>query len=257
MSEREKELELERRVTELEAAYEELKKTKAILGARTAVAWIGMVSATWAHAVRREVGTIRVLLALLQNAVETGAPPDKIDTLFEQLDTAAKRIAEVPLTVPLSAEEGIESVDVNSLLQEYVPRLLQFHKNVDLILDLTPNDEGVAVHASSEWVRRAIRTIVDNALQAMKSSAQKALTISTRADEDTVEIRFTDTRPGIPQAILPHLFVEPIKKNSGEKGAGIGLLLASTIVQAYGGEIKVADTGPQGSTFALTLPREE
>lgn len=255
MSERQKEL--ERRVTELEAAYEELKKTKEILGARTAVAWIGMISATWAHAVRREVSTILGLLALLQNAVRKGAPPNRINTLFEQVDTAVKRIAEVPLTAPLSAEEGIESVNVNLLLREYVPILFQPYDNMNLILELTPNDKDMAVRASSEWISRAIRIIIENALQAMRNSHQKTLTICTRAYADTVEIWFTDTGSGIPQTVLPHLFVEPIKKTAREKGAGIGLLLASTIVQTYGGEIAVAATGPEGTTIVLTLPREK
>jgi C4-dicarboxylate-specific signal transduction histidine kinase len=255
MSEREKNL--EERLVELEEAYEELKKTKEVLSARTVVAWIGMVSATWAHAVRREVGTIRGLLMLLRNAVETAAPPDKISALIEQLDATATRIAEVPLTAPLSTEGGVESIDINAFLQQSVSGPLQRYKDVNFVGEFARDDQDITVRANPEWLRRAVQIIVENALEAMMNSSQKILTISTRADAGAVEIRFTDTGPGIPQTVLPHLFLEPIKKARGEKGTGIGLLLANTIAQAYGGEIKVTDTGPEGSTLVLTLPRKE
>src|SRR5262249_19719961 len=48
----------------------------------------------------------------------------------------------------------------------------------------------------------------------------------------------------------------PIHKPKGTKGAGIGLLLAQTIVQAYGGDIYVGSTDRTGTTMVIWLPLE-
>jgi len=39
-----------------------------------------------------------------------------------------------------------------------------------------------------------------------------------------------------------------------ENGTGLGLTIAYKIVHDHGGQLRVASTSPQGTTFELTLP---
>jgi signal transduction histidine kinase len=68
-----------------------------------------------------------------------------------------------------------------------------------------------------------------------------------------VAFEVTDTGPGIPPETLPHVFNRFVKAaDSG--GAGLGLAIAKSLVEAHGGEI-VADSPPGGgTTMRFVLP---
>ena len=250
----EREHKLERRIEELEVAYQELQKTKRLLGARTAVAWMGMVSSVWAHSVKGHAAMIRDGLELLRRLIATNAPVEKIERIIAQLDEAAISILDIPMTAPLSSEESIEVFSVNPLLREQVERLCKRHRDVQTVWKLV-SDDAVAVRASRAWLQRVIDIVVKNALEAMSQSTTKILKISSGVAGHTVEIRVSDTGHGVPHEVVTSLFKEPIK--TVDKKMGMGLLLASTIVQTYGGDIKLTSTGPDGTTFVISLPRPE
>jgi two-component system NtrC family sensor kinase len=69
-----------------------------------------------------------------------------------------------------------------------------------------------------------------------------------------VTIAVEDTGSGIPEADLPRIF-EPFF-TTRTKGTGLGLAICRQIVEAHGGTIRVAWTGPAGTGIEVTLPRE-
>ena len=91
----------------------------------------------------------------------------------------------------------------------------------------------------------------------MVTSERKQVTVKVGKVRQGVEISIADTGAGIPKDVQARLLHEPIRKAKGVKGQGMGLLMAQTIVQAYGGEIYVKGTGPAGTTMAIWLPLEE
>ncbi len=68
-----------------------------------------------------------------------------------------------------------------------------------------------------------------------------------------MEIVFADTGKGIPEEVLPNLFHKQIEQANG---LGIGLLMAQTIAQIYGGEIWVGSTDHTGTSMVVSLPIE-
>lgn len=69
-----------------------------------------------------------------------------------------------------------------------------------------------------------------------------------------VNVEVKDTGSGIPKPILDKIF-EPFftTKNVG-KGTGLGLSISYSILQDYGGRIKVETTEGEGSTFIIQFP---
>jgi signal transduction histidine kinase len=56
---------------------------------------------------------------------------------------------------------------------------------------------------------------------------------------------------------LAHLF-EPFQRGAratGTRGMGLGLYIASHIVQAHGGTLDVKSSSQEGTTFTVRLPR--
>jgi signal transduction histidine kinase len=230
--------------------------------ARTAVALLGMASAIWRHGVDNDATTIQDLVHLLRSELDAGGPVGKLQQRLDTIDALAKRIRETPITAPLSTEEGAESVLINNLVRERV-RQLQLKQSmereqaasVQYRLTLAGEDH-VVVRASTEWLKRAFDILVDNAIEAMATSVTKDLVVTTRVIGNGVEISIRDTGRGIPADVRPQLFHEPIKKPKGAKGMGMGLLQAQTIVQTYGGEIRIGDPSSAGTTMVIWLPLE-
>jgi two-component system sensor histidine kinase HydH len=63
-----------------------------------------------------------------------------------------------------------------------------------------------------------------------------------------------DTGSGISDADLSRIF-EPFY-TTRSKGTGLGLAICRRITAAHGGTIRVAQTGPKGTTILVTLPVE-
>jgi C4-dicarboxylate-specific signal transduction histidine kinase len=68
-------------------------------------------------------------------------------------------------------------------------------------------------------------------------------------------VEVQDQGPGIRPEHLPKMFVPFF--TTKEKGTGLGLAASKKIMHDLGGDIQVASTGAEGSTFTLTIPREQ
>jgi two-component system sensor kinase FixL len=168
----------------------------------------------------------------------------------------AQNIQEKPLTTPLSVEEGTEAVNLNGLITERTRQLWRNdpYRIASLELKLKLNDDATVI-VNREWLRRAFDVLVDNAVSAVEHCATKEITIGT--DETNVgycEMFIKDTGQGIPEHIQDKILKDPIEKP--ERDQGMGLLIAQTIVQTYGGEIKMKYTGGEGTCMMIRLPLE-
>lgn len=241
--------------------HDALKEIKGLVGNRTAIEWVKMVSYAWVHSIRREVGTALGQLALLENTIANGSYDEACAELVN-LEETVTRIKEIPIVAPLSDEDRYcTDVPVNNLIRTYLehqwmdPRYSQVKLEMRLEPDL---DDRVSVHVSREWLRRAMEILIENAVRAVLSIPgpdKQRVTVSTQLVNQAVSITVTDTGPGIPHAIREKLFREKIEQNEGGLGAGVGLVLANLIIDTYGGEINVNyDSAGCGTAINVSLP---
>jgi signal transduction histidine kinase len=221
---------------------------------------MGMASSAWRHGIESSARTIQDQIQLLRKDLKQAPSHNhhiRTGERLSMIERRATQILEKPITPPLSAEEEVSSVSVNGLIRERAKQLWQSqpYRSIGLQPDLALDDRAT-VRASSEWLRRALDVLLDNAVDATADSALQQITIATQQRDDQAEILVSDTGRGIPNGVLPRLFLEPIKKPKGVKGLGIGLLMAQAIVQTYGGEIGVDSTSPTGTTMFIRLPLE-
>ena len=71
-------------------------------------------------------------------------------------------------------------------------------------------------------------------------------------------VAVSDNGSGIAPEHLPHLFerfyrADP-SRSRATGGSGLGLTIARQLTEAHGGSLKVALTGPTGTTFTLLIP---
>ena len=82
-----------------------------------------------------------------------------------------------------------------------------------------------------------------------------ANTVTVRAENGGayVLVDVSDNGPGVPSDVVAQLF-RPFTTGGRAGGAGLGLAIARDLVRAHGGDIAMAETGPDGTTFRFSLP---
>jgi signal transduction histidine kinase len=101
---------------------------------------------------------------------------------------------------------------------------------------------------------QVLTNLVDNALR--HTPPGTAIHLAASREGERVSIAVTDTGPGIPANVLPHLFERFFRADqarSGE-GAGLGLAIARALAEAQGGTLTVESAPGRGSTFRFALP---
>jgi signal transduction histidine kinase len=94
--------------------------------------------------------------------------------------------------------------------------------------------------------------LVTNAAQAMKEGGG-TIDVSVARDGEHVRAVVTDDGTGMPPEVEARLF-EPFFTTRPGRGIGLGLPIASSIVQRHGGAIAIATVPGRGTTVAVTLP---
>ena len=132
----------------------------------------------------------------------------------------------------------------------------------DLELDLDDKLPMVSVHPSD--LNQTILNIVVNGAHAIQeklgehTTDKGTITISSRQDEEVIEIRITDSGTGIPESIRQKIYDPFFTTKDVGRGTGQGLSIAyNAIVEKHGGELIVESEEGQGTTFIIRLPIED
>lgn len=118
---------------------------------------------------------------------------------------------------------------------------------------------GLRAHVNAPLLEQAVGNLVDNALKYGHEGTP--VSICCTANNGTVNIHVKDEGLGIASTHLPRLFERFYRVDKARSrqmgGTGLGLAIVKHIAQAHGGLATVTSEPGVGSTFAITLPREE
>jgi PAS domain S-box-containing protein len=125
-------------------------------------------------------------------------------------------------------------------------------------------DRGIAVEAETPadlptvmadrgQLKQVFFNITKNALEAMQPGGR--LKIRSRADDDSVFLRFGDTGSGIRQEDIVRLFQPYHTTKSG--GHGLGLMIVQRILREHGGQVGIESKEGVGTVVTLQFPRKD
>jgi signal transduction histidine kinase len=148
----------------------------------------------------------------------------------------------------------VDQLAMDELLDEAMLMLKAQAKQRDVRLQFEPVNPPVSAFADRDRVLRVLTNLVGNAIKF--SPKHSRVVVKVRSDQQFVNIAVTDSGPGIPEKHLPEIFNEfwQARKTSNQ-GAGIGLVVVKTLVEAQGGTVKVDSLVGHGTTFTFSLPR--
>ena len=115
-------------------------------------------------------------------------------------------------------------------------------------------DCDVELRTDRQKLDRIVTNLVDNAI---KFTSRGGVTMEVTDCDGGATVRVSDTGIGVPPEHAPHLFDEFYQVNNPHrergKGFGMGLAICRTLARQLGGDIRLAESAPGGTTFELTL----
>jgi two-component system, OmpR family, sensor histidine kinase VicK len=168
----------------------------------------------------------------------------------ERLRQLSENILDVTRIESRSLHMRKEVFDVNQVIEKAVEdaRSLIVHKD-RLQISFAPK-ERVNVNADMARITQVIYNMLDNAI---KFTKEGTILPGVKVLDGYVIVSIKDSGRGIDPEIFPTLFSKFASKS--EKGTGLGLFIAKSVVQSHGGKIWARNNeNGQGATFAFSLP---
>ncbi len=123
----------------------------------------------------------------------------------------------------------------------------------------TVGAESLVVIGDESRLRQVLGSVVHNALVHTPQTAAVHLEVS--GDEGVATVSVTDDGPGMPAEVAAQVFDRFFRSDDSRSrhagGAGLGLSIARSIVEAHGGSIAVQSVVSEGTTFTIRLPVAE
>jgi signal transduction histidine kinase len=126
-------------------------------------------------------------------------------------------------------------------------------KGVALHLDLEESSWPL-VRVDDARMRQVLSNVLDNALKFTPGGGTVRVLLE-RGPAETVEIRVTDSGPGISRANLARIFDRNWQaQDTAHLGSGLGLFIARGIVNAHGGQIWAESVDGKGARIVIRIP---
>ncbi len=211
------------------------------------------------HELRTPVSIIRSEAEL---GLAAGDCPDAVRKRLESIVEECSRLAD--LTTQLLAlcreEAGLTQmthvpVQLGLLVSESTESIRPLAESKQLQLTLEGDGDHPVVIGDADRLHRVIYNLLDNAIRHTPTGGH--ITVSLGAHNGNVQIEVRDSGVGIAPEHLPHLFERfyqiESSRSHGSGGAGLGLSIVKSIVEAHDGRVEVTSEPGKGSVFRIQL----
>jgi len=206
---------------------------------------IGQITSNLLHGLQGPVAGLRAVVA----ARESGAPAD-----WETAATYAERLQTlIQETVALLGDDAAQTTyELNG--HELAAILRQRQAGAasakGVVLEVSGGfNQNLDSHRGSLLCLIA-GNLVQNAIDA--TDAGRRICVGFSSADGAVRVAVADEGHGIPESLREHLF-EP-GRTGRRGGSGIGLAISRLLSRQIGAMLVLEKTGPEGTTFALTMP---
>ena len=234
------------------------------------------------HELQTPIAIIKGYAGLLADEEMGDVPPEKLRDqmriIADESDRLSRMVDNLLYASRIQAG-GVqltrEEVDIAALIYNVARRMQNVSSSHTILTDVPP-DGLPPVRADYERLREVLVNLVENAIKYSPDGGP--ITLSADATPSEVVVSVTDRGVGIPLGERERVF-DRFSRLEGRllrqrKGAGLGLYIAKSIIEAHGGRIWVVpsppptpeeieagaqaapDTKNPGSQFVFALPRQ-
>src|SRR3989475_4254332 len=238
------------------------KGTEEVLRTTEKLAATGRLTASFVHEINNPLQTLGGVLYLLGQSTRLGeAERQHLATAHAELE----RVAHLTTSMLGFYRHSPSPVDVK--ICEILDNVLNFYgpaiRSGKIIVEKRYDSEDV-IHGFPSEITQVFSNLVRNALGALTPEGTLELHVIASRDWGNparrgVRVFIADNGPGISAENRRRIF-EPFFTTKGENGTGLGLWVASGIVDKYGGWLRVRSStqpGRRGTCFAVFFPEQK
>lgn len=209
---------------------------------------------TVAHELKTPLTVISGYAQLMEHQLERGSlsekAPDRLKTIQSEADRLAEMVSQLmDYTYGQAKDAEMTAVDIDELFRSASAIMTPVCAKKNNTLSVN-NDSASNIHGNAELLLQVLINLIVNASRHTEAGQ---ITVDAKDNIGFVEITVSDTGDGIAQEVVPHIFE---KGYSTDDSRGLGLSICMDTVRLHGGSLELAETGPEGTSFRFTVPKE-
>jgi signal transduction histidine kinase len=219
------------------------------------------------HELRTPLNAIIGYVELVQEemAEQEGAAPSVVADLEHVSDAAHHLLGLINNVLDMSKIEAgkmellWEDVALGALLERVRSTGAPLASKRSNALVIEDETNGASWRSDKMKLQQSLLNLISNAA---KFTERGTITVRARIQADTLLLDVEDTGVGIAPDKLERLFeafeqADGARTSSQYGGTGLGLMLTRSFCDLLGGDIRVASTPGQGTSFSISLPRRD
>jgi signal transduction histidine kinase len=235
----------------------ELIKSRSLAIQHEKLASLGTLAAGIAHEIRNPLTAINVRLhSLSKNLVQNSSEQEDALIIGHEIQRL-ERIVQEFLQFARPAEPKLITVSAESLLAKVQSLLVSQLERASIRLNLESVPD-IWVRVDPHQIEQVLINLIRNAAESIERDGTITLRVRTGTARLTgrkcpvVMLEVSDTGRGIPPEVRKRMF-DPFFTTK-EEGTGLGLVIASRIIEKHNGTMQCRSESNRGTTFTIMLP---
>jgi signal transduction histidine kinase len=214
---------------------------------------IGKLAGNFTHKIKNDIGAINLYTGDLMDGIKPDTPQyfplTQIKEKILKITTDLNFLSNISKTY--SHEKKL--TDANDLVREMKSEILPDLEMKKITLEIKIQPDLPKLEIDQTQVKMVFINLAQNSIDAMPGGGKIFLSISQ--SNKTLVFDWTDTGSGIPPKYAHKIF--DILWSTKNKGSGLGLFYAKTIIEEHGGSISLDAVHKGGARFVIILPIKE
>jgi len=210
---------------------------------------VEQMGAAISHEIRNPLTSAIGFLQLLEDDLLHIDKRNQYLSIIKEELQSAERVIQDYLTFSKPTLESIEVFEVQEQLDKIL-KLLQPSANKHSVKVVNEYSSLNLIEGDRQKFHQCFINVLKNAIESMPNGGD--LIITTNADSSVVTIMIQDTGVGMTKDQLARLG-EPYYSTKGDKGTGLGVMVAHSIVRAMNGTVNVKSKVGVGTIFTFTF----
>lgn len=217
------------------------------------LASVGELASGIAHEIKNPLAGIAGAVQVLARGFKGDEAKQRVvKEILQQIDRLDRSVKDL-LNYASPSMPHFEPCDLNEVVDKALFFVTQQPKarGVKVLKELTPNlPKGMF---DGKQIQQVLLNLFLNAINALDGKGKLEIKTYVKDKNTVVEVR--DTGGGIPEEIIPKLFL-PFY-TTRDDGTGLGLSISKRIIEQHSGDLKVESKVGTGTCFHVILPIEE
>ena len=229
-----------------------------LLNQKNHLAALGLAVSKVSHDMRNMLSSAHLIsdrLSMVNDPTVQKFAPKLIASLDRAISLCVQTLKYGRAEEPLPRREKFM---LNLLVDEVIESIAVDASNRTMLYNNVPTN--LSIDADRDQLFRVLTNLMRNAVQALEHRESEGpdfkegtITLKAWREGTVVSMSVTDNGPGIPEHVRGRLF-EAFQSSARPGGTGLGLTIAADLVRAHGGQLWLTSSGPEGTSFMMTLP---